>query len=213
MAPGVAAGGRHCHVELMDGPRSAPTTGSAFHRAWMLIAVRGVLALAAAAVLLTRPSMGRGLLLAALGSYLFIDGMLALATALRAERGATGRSRYVLEGLVSITIGALAFARPMSIAAAVLMLIAARSIIAGLVEVATALSLRRSPGGEHHWPIALGGIASLGFGAFLLARPASGVLLMVLLAGLYLLVFGITLLAAGFRLRRAYGRLRAHAPA
>jgi uncharacterized membrane protein HdeD (DUF308 family) len=195
--------------------RSAATTqaGSAFHRAWMLIAVRGVLAIAAAAVLLTRPSMARGLLLAALGSYLFIDGMLALATALRSERGAIGRTRYILEGLVSITIGALAFARPMTIASAVLMLIAARSIIAGLVEITTALSLRRSGGGERHWPIGLGGVASLGFGAFLLARPASGVLIIVLLAGLYLLVFGITLLAAGFRLRRAYGRLRAGAPA
>jgi uncharacterized membrane protein HdeD (DUF308 family) len=198
----------------MDRVRSVPATGSAFHRAWMLIAVRGVLAIAAAAVLLTRPSMDRGLLLAALGSYLFIDGVLALATALRADRGATGRSRYILEGLVSITIGALAFARPMTIASAVLTLIAARSIIAGLVEVATALSLRRSAGGERHWPIGLGGIASLGFGAFLLARPASGVLMVVVLAGLYLLVFGITLLAAGFRLRRAYGRLRrAQAPA
>ena len=80
----------------------------------MLIAVRGVLAIAAAAVLLTRPSMARSLLLAALGSYLFIDGVLALGTALRIDRGATGRTRYVLEGLISMTIGALAFARPMT---------------------------------------------------------------------------------------------------
>ena len=192
--------------------QSAPTTGSALHRAWLLIAVRGVLAIAAAAVLLTRPSMARSLLLAALGSYLFIDGVLALGTALRIDRGATGRGRYVLEGLISMTIGALAFARPMSIVGAVLMLIAARSIIAGLVEVATAASLRRT-GGERHWPIGLGGLVSIGFGTFLLARPASGELLLVLIAGVYLLAFGISLLAAGFRLRRAYGRLRASAPA
>ncbi len=198
--------------KLMNRVRSAPATGSAFHRAWMLIAVRGVLALAVAAVLLTRPAMGQGLLLATLGSYLFIDGVLALGTALRADRGATGRTRYILEGLISITIGALAFARPTTIAGAVLMLIAARSIIAGLIEIATALSLRRT-GGERHWPIGLGGLASLGFGSFLLARPASGALMLVVLAGVYLLIFGISLLAAGFRLRRAYGRLRAQAPA
>jgi len=196
--------------------RSAPATGpvrsTAFQRAWLLIALRGALAVVVAAVLLTRPSMGQGLLLAALGSYLFIDGVLALATALRADRGATGRARYILEGLVSVTIGALAFSRPMSIAAAVLMLIAARSIIAGLVEIATALSLRRT-GGERHWPIGLGGLASLGFGAFLLARPASASLLLVLLAGLYLLIFGITLIAAAFRLRRAFVRPRAEVPA
>ena len=190
--------------------RAKPTTaGSAFHRAWMLLVLRGVLAIAVAAVLLTRPAMARGLLLATLGSYLFIDGVLALATALRADRGAAGRGRYILEGLISMTIGALAFARPMTIAGAVLTLIAARSIIAGVVEIATAVSLRRTGGGERHWPIGLGGLVSLAFGGFLLARPASGGMLLVLLAGAYVLVFGITLLAAGFRLRRAWGRLRA----
>ena len=192
--------------------RAKPAIESAFHRAWALIGARGVLAVCAAAVLLTRPSMGRGLLLATLGAYLFIDGVLALGTALRAERGATGRGRTILEGLLSLTVGALAFAHPDALVGAILMLIAARSIIAGLVEIAGAISLRRS-GGERHWPIGLGGLASLGFGAFLLARPASGALMMLLLAGAYLLVFGLSLISAAFRLRRAYGRLRAESPA
>lgn len=192
--------------------RAKPTIESAFHRAWALIAARGVVAVGAAAVLLTRPSMARGMLLATLGAYLFIDGVLALGTALRAERGATGRGRTILEALLSLTIGALAFAHPDALAGAILMLIAARSIIAGLVEIASAISLRRS-GGERHWPIGLGGLASIGFGAFLLARPASGALLLVLLAGVYLLIFGLSLISAAFRLRRAYGRLRAASPA
>lgn len=192
--------------------RSRANVDSAFHRGWILVASRGVLAIVASAVLLTRPSMSRGLLLAAVGSYLFIDGALALGTALRADRGASGRGRYILEGLISLTAGAIAFAHPEAIAGAVLTLIAARSFITGLVEVATAISLRRS-GGEHHWPIGVGGLASVAFGAFLLERPASGRLLLVLIAGAYLLVFGISLLAAGFRLRRAAATLRAEAHA
>jgi uncharacterized membrane protein HdeD (DUF308 family) len=192
--------------------RSRANADSAFHRGWLLVALRGILAIVASAVLLTRPSMGRGLLLATLGSYLFLDGVVALGTALRADRGASGRGRYILEGLISLTVGALAFAHPDAIAAAVLTLIAARSFITGLVEVATAISLRRT-GGEDHWPIGLGGLASVAFGAFLLERPASGALLLVLIAGFYLLVFGISLLAAGFRLRRAAASLRAAAPA
>lgn len=86
-------------------------------------------------------------------------------------------------------------------------MIGARSIIAGLVEIATAISLRQS-GGEHHWPIGLGGIASLGFGAFLFVRPTSGGLVLLLLAGLYILVFGLSLIGAAFRLYRAQRRLR-----
>jgi uncharacterized membrane protein HdeD (DUF308 family) len=178
----------------------------------MLTGARGALGVAASTVLLTRAGTGRGMLLATLGAYLFLDGLLALGTALRADRGAAGRSRYVLEGLISLTVGALAFAHPDAIARAVLTLIAARSIIAGVVEIASAISLRRS-GGERHWPIGLGGLACLAFGAFVVARPATTAFWLVLFAGLYLLVFGISLIAAAFRLRRAYGRLRAGSPA
>lgn len=188
----------------------APEINNAIHRGWAFVALRGVLAIGVAAVVLTRPAMARGLLLATLGAYLFIDGLLALGTALRAERGALGRRRYILEGLISVTVGALAFAHPMSIAAAVMTLIAARAVITGLVETATALSLRTS-GGEKYWPIALSGVASLGFGAFLLARPASGAFVVLLLAGLYILVFGMGMIATAFRLHRASLRLSGRA--
>ena len=108
-----------------------------------------------------------------MGCYFFIDGLLALGIALSAKRGGTGRARYVIEGVLSLMVGALAVARPTAMAGAVLALMAgARSIIAGVVEIATAISLRQS-GGEHHWPIGLGGIVSLGFGVFLFARPTA----------------------------------------
>ena len=186
---------------------SVPLASTAVHRAWLFVAARGAVAVAVAAFVLTRPGMGRDLLLGALGAYLFVDGLLALGIALRAERGAAGRGRYIIEGLLSLIVGALAFARPAAMAGAVLMLVGARSIITGLVEIATAISLRKS-GGETHWPIGVGGFAALGFGAFLLVRPASGALLLLLLAGLYIMVFGLSLIGAAFRLHRAYGRLR-----
>jgi len=194
-----------CHVEAMP---SVPLASTAVHRAWLFVAARGAVAVAVAAFVLTRPGMGRDMLLGALGAYLFVDGLLALGIALRAERGAAGRGRYIIEGLLSLIVGALAFARPAAMASAVLMLVGARSIITGLVEIATAISLRKSGGGETHWPIGVGGFAALGFGAFLLVRPASGALLLVLLAGLYIMIFGLSLIGAAFRLHRAYGRLR-----
>jgi uncharacterized membrane protein HdeD (DUF308 family) len=126
---------------------SVPLASTAVHRAWLFVAARGAVAVAVAAFVLTRPGMGRDMLLGALGAYLFVDGLLALGIALRAERGAAGRGRYIIEGLLSLIVGALAFARPAAMASAVLMLVGARSIITGLVEIATAISLRKS-GGE-----------------------------------------------------------------
>jgi len=193
---------------IFKGMRTVPANSAALHRAWLFVALRGVLAVGVAAVVLTRPSMGRALLLTTLGGYLFIDGLLALGIALRAEKRAPGRGRYIVEGLLSLIVGALAFANPTAMAGAMLTLIAARSIVAGLVEIISAFGLRRS-GGEKYWPIALAGFVSLAFGGFLVVRPASGALVVLLLAGLYVLVFGLTLIAAAFRLHRAYGRLRA----
>ena len=131
-------------VAMLNSMRTGPPPSTALHRAWIFVALRGVLAIVVASVVLTRPGMSREPLLAILGGYLFIDGLLALGIALRAERGAAGRGRYILEGLVSLTVGALAFAHPTALAAAVFTLIAARSIIAGLVEIASAISLRRT---------------------------------------------------------------------
>jgi uncharacterized membrane protein HdeD (DUF308 family) len=195
-------------IAIFKGMPVARAPSTAVHRAWLFVALRGALAVVVAAVVLTRPAMGRALLVGTIGAYLFIDGLLALGIALRAERGGTGRARYILEGVLSVTVGALAFARPSAVGNAVLILIAARSIIAGLVEIATGISLRHSGGGETHWPIGLAGLASLAFGAFLFARPASGRLVLVLVAGLYILLFGLSLIGAAFRLYRAYGRLR-----
>ena len=56
-------------------------------------------------------------------------------------------------------------------------------------------------------------MASLGFGAFVLARPTSGAMLVLLLAGLYILLFGMGMIATAFRLHRANLRLRGQAPA
>jgi uncharacterized membrane protein HdeD (DUF308 family) len=192
---------------MLKGMGTVPASSTALQRATVFVGLRGVVAVVVASVVLTRPGMSSAPLLTTLGAYLFIDGLLALGIALRAERGAAGRGRYILEGLISLTVGAVAFAHPTAIAGAVFTLIAVRSVIAGLVEIASAISLRRT-GGENHWPIGLGGLVSLGFGAFLFARPASGALLLLLLAGFYILVFGLTLIAAAFRLHRAYARSR-----
>lgn len=100
--------------------RAVPSATSALHRAWSFVALRGVLAIAVSAVVLTRPSMGRALLLATLGGYLLADGVLTLGMGLRVEKGATGRGRYIIEGLLSLTVGALAFVNPTRMAGAVL---------------------------------------------------------------------------------------------
>lgn len=175
------------------------------HRAWPIAATRGGLAIVVGAILLTRPGMTLGALFAMLGSYLFFDGALALLTALRGTNAERSRISLLLEGIVSVGVGILAFVHPAAMKLALLALIATRSIITGIVEIAGAVSERRV-GGQPSGFMWLAGLASVAFGIFLVARPASGVMLLAWLAGIYALLFGVGLVATALRLRRAAAR-------
>jgi uncharacterized membrane protein HdeD (DUF308 family) len=171
-------------------------------RAWQIAATRGGLAIVVGAVFLMRPGQPLGALFAMLGSYLFFDGALALATAFSGTHVSRTRMTYFLEGVVSVGIGILAFLHPAAMKLALLALIAARSIITGIVEIGGAISRRRATG-ERAGLTWLAGIASLVFGFFLIARPAAGVTLLAWLAGIYVFLFGVGLISTALRLRKA----------
>ena len=184
--------------------------GDLFRRAWWAVALRGLLAIVLGIVMLTWPGLTLAVFISMLGIYLFFDGLLALVTAFHA--GGQGRSwwPYVLQGLVSIGVGLLAFARPQAVAFAVLALIAVRAIVVGVVEIATSASARRSLGRS---PVLLGlaGLASIAFGVLLFARPVGGLLVLMWMGGIYALVFGVLLDGEAFRLRGAGRRLQSRA--
>jgi uncharacterized membrane protein HdeD (DUF308 family) len=172
-----------------------------FRRAWWAMALRGLLAIAIGIALLARPRMSLEVLLAMLGGYLIVDGVLALAVSVHALRGERQWWPYLWEGLISIAVGLLALARPRMTALGALAIIAARAIITGVVEIASGKSLREASG-LRGWTLWLAGLASIAFGVLLLASPASAIVALVLLAGLYGVVFGALMLAEAFQLRR-----------
>jgi uncharacterized membrane protein HdeD (DUF308 family) len=177
--------------------------GDVFRRAWWAVALRGLTAIVLGIMMLTAPRPTFSLLVALLGIYVFIDGIFTLVAAFHAEAHGQNWWPYLLEGLLSIGVGLLAFARPGVIGFALLVLIGIRSIVVGLAEIATGVSVRRSLGTPTIllW---LGGLASIAFGIVLLALPAVGVLALMWTAGVYALIFGVLLDTEAFRLRR-YG--------
>jgi uncharacterized membrane protein HdeD (DUF308 family) len=177
-----------------------------FKRAWWAIALRGVLAIVLGIVMLTWPGITLGVFIAMLGVYLFFDGIFTMVAAFHASHEGQSWWPYLLEGLLSIGVGLLAFARPTAMALAVLVLVAIRAIVVGGVEIGTGISIRRATK-TSPWLLWLSGIASILFGVLLLRSPAYGLLALVWLAGVYTIVFGILLDAEAFRLRGVERRL------
>jgi uncharacterized membrane protein HdeD (DUF308 family) len=179
-----------------------------FQRAWWAIAFRGLLAIVLGLLILTWPGETLSILLAMLGIYLFLDGVFALVATFHAARDERSWWPYLLEGLLSIGVGILVFARPAAAALGLLLLIAIRCVVAGAVEISSATALKRATG-TTHWALWLGGLASILFGILLVVRPFAGIQALIWLAGIYCIVFGIMATITAFRVRGAVERTAA----
>jgi uncharacterized membrane protein HdeD (DUF308 family) len=173
--------------------------GAFIRRSSGALMVRGVLAILLAIITFSAPHISLALILALFGAYAFIDGIVALIGGFRATHAGKRYWPSILEGVLGILVGIAAFARPTAVAFGLLIVIAARSIIIGVLEVAAAFELRDQI--EHEWLLGLSGIASIAFGALLLSRPAPGVIALVWLVGVYALIYGVSLVVLGARVR------------
>ncbi len=172
-------------------------------RNWWMLVLRGVAAILFGVLAFTRPGLTLGALILLWGIYAFIDGILAFTAAFS---GATGTPWWVLtlEGLVGVAAAAAAFLIPGITALVLLYIIAAWAIVKGLFEIAAAIQLRKEIDNEI-W-LGQAGLASVFFGVVLFARQGVGVLAVVWLIGMYAILFGVLLVALGFRVRTAATR-------
>src|SRR5713101_6059608 len=93
------------------------------------------------------------------GAYAIVDGALALYAAMRSR----GKHLWapLLEGVVGIAAGLVAFLLPGLTALALLFVIAAWAILTGIMEVITAVRLRQVI--EHEWTLIFSGVLSVIF--------------------------------------------------
>ena len=106
----------------------------------------------------------------------------------------------IFHGLVSLTAAAHAFVWPGLTALTLVLLIAAWAIVTGVVEIVTAIELRKLITGE--WRLILAGLLSVVFGVAIVAFPAAGALAVVWWIGAVAIVLGALLIALAFWLRR-----------
>jgi uncharacterized membrane protein HdeD (DUF308 family) len=175
-------------------------------RNWWALAVRGVLAVLFGLIAFVMPAVTLAAIVLLFGAYAVIDGILAIVAAVRALERHERWGALLLEGVVDVIAGVIAFVWPAATAFALLFLVAFWAIVTGVLEIVAAIRLRKDVKGE--WLLILNGVLSLLFGAVLLALPGAGLLVVVWWIGAYAIVFGIVLIALAFKLRS-----RHHTPA
>jgi len=166
---------------------------------WWMMILRGVLAIMFGVAAFVWPGLTWFSLVILFGAYALVDGVIALAAGLQNAGDSPRWWVFLLEGIIGIGAGITAFLWPGLTAYVLLMVIASWAIITGILEIAAAIRLRREITNE--WALAFGGLLSVGLGVLLFMRPVLGGLALVWTIGAYALLFGVLLIALGFRLR------------
>jgi len=168
-------------------------------RHWWVVALRGLAAIVFGILAFVWPGVTLSVLVLLFGAYAIVDGVLALYAAVRSGAGGGQFWAALLEGIVGVVAGLVAFFYPGLTALALLFVIAAWAILTGIMEIIVAVRLRQVI--DHEWAMIFSGVLSVLFGIVLFAQPGAGALAVVWLIGLYAVIFGIALLVFAWRLR------------
>jgi uncharacterized membrane protein HdeD (DUF308 family) len=187
----INIGGTAIYVAVID--------VSTLARNWWVVLLRGIAGILFGLATFFVSGISLTVLVLLFGAYAFVDGLLALASAIR-RRGSTDRWWVLLlQGIAGIAVGIATAIWPDITALALVYLIAAWALVTGGLEIAAAIRLRKVITRE--WLLALAGIASVALGIVLILFPGPGALALVLWIGAYALVSGVLLTVLAFRLR------------
>ena len=174
-----------------------PATVLSHHR-WVLL--RGLIAILFGVLAWFLPGIPLVALMMVFGAHTLIDGVLGIWTAVAGRKEHEHRWVLLFRGLVGVGVGILTLVVPGVTALALLFYIAIWAVATGVLQIVTAIRLRKEITGE--WLLVLGGLVSVVFGVLLMAQPAAGALAVLWLIGLYAVLFGVLLVILAFKARR-----------
>ena len=170
-------------------------------RDWWVFAIRGIAALVFGVLAFIWPETTLTVLVFLFGAYVLVDGASLLVALARGDAVARRHAWAVgVTGVLGIVAGVVTFMAPGLTALSLLYLVAFWAIAMGTFQVIAAIQLRKELDNEF-WMV-LGGIASVLFGALLVAFPGEGLISLVWLVGIWSVVFGVSSLSLAYRLRK-----------
>lgn len=194
------------NADATPDPRSFMTSSDPMSallaRNWWAIALRGAVAVVFGLIALFSPGAVLLTLAVLFAAYLLVDGVLGMIAAVRAASHHERWGLLLFEGLVNIVVGVAAAVFPAAAVLAFVLLIAVWALVTGILMVVAAFRLHVSHG---RWWLVFAGIVSGLWGVLLLLAPLMGAVVLTWWLGAYAIIFGISLLVVGFRLRGQHG--------
>ena len=174
---------------------------------WWLLLLRGLCAILFGVLTFAWPGVTLLTLVLLYGAYALIDGVIAMAAAVRGGAPAP-RWWLAVVGLMGIAAGVVTLLLPGMTALLLLLFIAAWAIASGVMQIIGAIRLRKEI--DNEWWLVAGGVLSVIFGLVLAVQPGTGALALLFVIGIYAIVHGVMLVSFSLRLRKhAHG---AHQP-
>jgi uncharacterized membrane protein HdeD (DUF308 family) len=164
-------------------------------RSWWSLVFRGIVAILFGIAVFAAPGVTFRVVVLLFGAFVLLSGL----TSLIAMFGAEHWGALFIEGIVGVAAGLAALFWPGITAVALVYIIAFWALITGAVEIAAAIRLRKVVEGE--WLLMLAGILSVLVGILFIASPGIGALTIAMWIGVFAVLYGITLISLGFRLR------------
>jgi uncharacterized membrane protein HdeD (DUF308 family) len=194
----MTASGASTTTEPVDRPGRDDAMSVLLARNWWAIALRGGFAILFGLIALFVPGATILSLVLFFSAYMLVDGVLGIVAAVRAAGRNQRWGLLVLEGILNIATGVIAFLWPGLTAVVFVLMLAAWSLLTGVLMVVAAFRL--NPAFGRGWLI-FSGIVSVLFGIALVIAPVVGLVVLTWWLGAYAVAFGITLLVLAFKLR------------
>lgn len=170
---------------------------SALSQNWWATVLRGVVAIGLGVFAWARPDIFWASLVLVFAVYAVVDGVFAIVAAIKGEAG--DRMLHLIEGVLGIGAGAIVVLYPDQAGTAIVFVIGLWAAVSGVLEILSAIRLRREI--EDEWLLGIGGALSVLLGAILIAQPQFGQVTTTYVLGTYGIAFGVVLVMLGLRLR------------
>jgi uncharacterized membrane protein HdeD (DUF308 family) len=165
---------------------------------WWALALRGAFAIIFALIAFFSPGATLLSLVWVFAAYMLVDGVFGIVSGIRAASNNQRWGLLILEGILNILVGIVAFLMPGLTVLFFVTLMAVWSLITGVLMIVAAFKLNPTYG--RGWLI-FSGIVSVLFGVALLLAPLVGAVVLTWWLGAYALIFGISLLVLAFKLK------------